>query len=307
MTFKFSNDALLGNIQCSMSMILWALGFVALEYMIEDWGIFSLNAIRLLCSSILLMVCWIVIDGLIAVKNAPWIKGLIIGGFGWGLGSMLLYLGQKISDPIAIAIAIAMMPIAGMLVELLLEKKRPSFWIILSIGLAVFGGSLASGVIDSTTENLQINLGLGFFLAIISIFLFTWATRATTNQLPSLTRLGQTTLTLSGGAVILLIIYLISLVLDFSGTNLGAVGQNNIVQLVVYLVISCGIAQLMWIVGAGKIGVMLGSFHVNTVPFIVMASLAFLSLSEWIWIRALGAGIVFAAVLICQLSKQDIK
>ena len=56
----------------------------------------------------------------------------------------------------------------------------------------------------------------------------------------------------------------------------------------------------MWIYGAGRLGVMLASFHMNAVPFYVMMILLALSMGEWQWIRAAGVTLVILGVFVSQ-------
>ena len=68
----------------------------------------------------------------------------------------------------------------------------------------------------------------------------------------------------------------------------------------IYMLPSSGIAQLLWIYGAGRLGVMLASFHMNAAPFYVMLILLMLSKADWQSSRALGAGLVILGVILSQ-------
>ncbi|MBT6657008.1 MAG: DMT family transporter, partial [Proteobacteria bacterium] len=258
----------IANTQCFTSIFLWASGFVALEFLVDDWGALSLNAIRLGVSALFLMLWWILRDGLSVITHAPWSKGLIVGGLGWGIGSLLLFLGQRMSDPVTTTIVVAMMPLAGAAIEMIFEKRKLSWGEYLGIGLALSGGYLATGVSLAKSE-----VGVGVVLCFLAIFLFAWATRATTRQLGDLTATGQTTVTMIGGAVVSFGLYLGFLAAGSVEVQIGPVTPSVIWPLFIFLLPSSGIAQLLWIIGAGRLGIMIASFHMNAAPFYVMVIL----------------------------------
>ena len=100
-----------------------------------------------------LMILWVCSEGLLQVLAAPWIRGITVGGVGFGISAVLLLVGQKMSDPVTPAIAAAMMPIAGAAVEVVFDKRRLHLHLIIAIVLAFAGGLLAGGV----------NLSIGTF------------------------------------------------------------------------------------------------------------------------------------------------
>ena len=290
-----STGHLSANTQCFGAMLLWACGFVSLEFLLADWGALSLNAVRLTVSAGVLVIWWLLREGTKQAARAPWARGLFIGALGWGLGSILLYLGQRLSDPVTTTIVVAMMPIAGAAIEMIFDGRRLSLQLFVGIVLAVIGGYLAAGAcFDQST------VGIGMALCVAAIFLFAWATRATTRRLETLTRPGQAAVTLVGGAIILTLLYLVALPFSPSETRIGTIDSVRFWPFIIYLLPSSGIAQLMWIYGAGRLGVMLASFHMNAVPFYVMVMLSVLSMGEWEWIRAAGVVVVILGVLISQ-------
>jgi drug/metabolite transporter (DMT)-like permease len=285
------------NANCFAAMLLWATGFVALEYLLDDWGVLSLSSLRLVVSVVFLVLWWGWTEGWAKVFGASWRKGLIIGGFGWGVGSVLLLMGQKLSDPVTVTIVVAMMPIAGAATEIVFDNRRLSRRLIVGLILAVFGGYLATGA-----QLTQGNFGFGVALCLGAILLFAWVTRATTRQLETLSRTGQTAVTLCGGMLVTLAWYGISIVAGFGETHIGTIDTGDWLPLLIFLLPSSGIAQLLWIHGAGKLGVLLASFHMNAVPFYVMVILVSLSLGQWHWLQAGAVALVALGVLVSQMS-----
>ena len=285
------------NANCFAAMLLWATGFVALEYLLDDWGVLSLSSLRLVVSVVFLVLWWGWTEGWAKVFGASWRKGLIIGGFGWGVGSVLLLMGQKLSDPVTVTIIVAMMPIAGAATEIVFDNRRLSRRLIVGLILAVFGGYLATGA-----QLTQGNFGFGVALCLGAILLFAWVTRATTRQLETLSRTGQTAVTLCGGMLVTLVWYGISIVAGFGETHIGTIDTGDWLPLLIFLLPSSGIAQLLWIRGAGKLGILLASFHMNAVPFYVMVILVSLSLGQWHWLQAGAVALVALGVLVSQMS-----
>ncbi len=284
------------NLQCFVSIFMWASGFVALEFLLDDWGALSLNALRLGVSALVLFLWWIFRERYQTLLGVPWLRGLSIGAIGWGLGSLMLFLGQRMSDPVTTTVVVAMMPLAGAAIEIVFDKHRLSTVAVLGILLALYGGYLATGVSIQDTE-----MGLGILLCLASIFLFAWATRATTRQLDELSPTGQTTVTMIGGALFSFILYCLFWLSGSDEVRLGAITTEVLIPFLVYLIPSSGIAQLLWIFGAGRLGIMIASFHMNAAPFYVMLILVALSHGDLELSRALGAGMVILGVILAQL------
>lgn len=271
---------------------------MALEFLLDDWGAVSLNALRLAVSAIVLLLWWMLREGWGSLSDVPWSRGLSIGAIGWGLGSLMLFLGQRLSDPVTTTIVVAMMPLAGAAIEIAFDKRQLSAAVSLGILLALYGGYLATGVSIRDTE-----IGVGILLCLVAIFLFAWATRATTRQLDELSPTGQTAVTMMGGALFSCVLYFGFLVSGSDEAQAGEVTVDVLVPFLIYLIPSSGIAQLLWIFGAGRLGIMIASFHMNAAPFYVMLILVALSHGNLEARRALGAGIVIVGVILAQQKK----
>ena len=289
------SQTLLGNLGCFFAMLMWSFTFPASEILLETWGVMALIVIRTMLAVMTLMVIWVWFDGLAKVLSAPWVRGITVGGVGFGIGAVLLLVGQKMSDPVTPAVAAAMMPIAGAAVEVIFDKRRLQLHLIIAIALALIGGLLSGGVnIGDAT------LGLGTLFCVIGIFLFAWVTRAATRDFQTLSSIGQTTVTLIGCLIVVIIIYGLCLITGLGQTNIGSISSKNIVLLVVMSVASIAIAQLLWIWGADRLGILFASLHMNIAPFYVMAIVVVFMGEQWVWGQALGAIIVGVGVLIAQ-------
>lgn len=283
------------NVACFAAMVMWAFAFPASEILLESWGALALIVVRMGLAVMVLTIAWVWQDGLSQVLAAPWIRGLTVGGVGFGLGSFLLLMGQKLSDPVTPAIAAAMMPVAGAAIEVILEKRRLRFHLIIGIALALVGGYLATGV--NLTNG---SFGTGALLCVIAIILFAWVTRAAIRDFQTLSPIGQTTITLMGSLIVVVVLYGLAYVAGLGETAMGATDTKNLTLLIVVSVASIAIAQLLWIWGAGGLGVLLASLHMNAVPFYVMVIVVVFMDGKWGWGQAIGAALVGAGVLVAQ-------
>jgi len=283
------------NLLCFFAMLMWAVGFPAAEILLESWGAISLLCIRLFLGSMLLMIVWLSIEGWQPIVSAPWVAGIWVGGTGFGFGSVLLLVGQKMSDPVTPAIAAAMMPIFGAALEVVFDNRKLRFNLIIGILFALVGGYLATGL--NLSEG---SFGNGALMCMLAVFLFAWATRATTRNFPSLTGLGQTTLTIVGAFVFMLLAYAVAKMSGYAEIHIGSTDGLSIMLLLLFALVSMAIAQLFWIWGAGRLGILLASFHMNAVPFYVMVTLVIVMNQQWQWRQAAGAALVAIGVLLAQ-------
>ena len=290
------------NLACFLAMIMWAIGFPAAEILIESWGALSLLSVRYFLSVVVLAIIWWWMDGWIQIRSAPWWRGFWVGGVAFGIGAILLLVGQKLSDPVIPAIAATMMPIAGAALEVLLDDRRLRWNLLIGIILALSGGYLATGVQLEDGE-----FGIGALLCLSAIFLFAWGTRATTRNFASLTTIGQTTITLAGGLFMTLIIFVIVSLAGGPEIEVGLVDHKHIALLLWFALASMAFAQLLWIWAAGSLGILLASFHMNAVPFYAMATVVVFLDGEWSWHQATGAVLVATGVILSQyIGKKEV-
>ena len=283
------------NLACFLAMFMWAFAFPASGVLLQTWGVLALLLARTVLAVGTLTLIWLWIDGFENIKSAPWFHGLKIGGIGFGVGAILLLLGQKMSDPVTPAIAAAMMPIAGAAVEVVLAKRVLKLHLIIAIILAFTGGILAGGVNFNDAT-----FGIGALFCLIAIVLFAWVTHATTNDLKLLSPIGQTTITLMGSLIVVTAAYVACLAFAIKGAHVGLTGATELTLLIIMAVASIALAQLLWIWGAGGLGILFASLHMNIAPFYVMAIVVVFMGEQWNWSQAFGAALVGIAVLTAQ-------
>jgi drug/metabolite transporter (DMT)-like permease len=276
------------------SILLFATGFPAAEYLLKDWDVVSVITARNVFSFILIFIIWLFIEGIQKVKSAKWLKGFLIGLSGFGIGAFLILMLQSLTTPVIAALAVATMPVFAVSLEMLLDGRKMTLWFFFGVVLVLVGGYIASGA--SLRED---NVGIAALIGIIGVALFAWGSRATVKSLPGMSNLGQTAVTSSGMAGLSIFLYFVCSVF-FDLTNATSIITIEHLGLVlIYAWLGLGISQIFWIKAVSQLGIGLASFHLNAVPFYVMFML-FLLGDSWIWHQAFGALIVISGVILAQ-------
>ena len=81
---------------------------------------------------------------------------------------------------------------------------------------------------------------------------------------------------------------------------MGLTGATELTLLIIMALASIALSQLLWIWGAGGLGILFASLHMNIAPFYVMAIVVVFMGEQWNWSQAFGAALVSIAVLIAQ-------
>ena len=283
------------NLACFIAMLMWAIGFPALEILLETWGSITLTFLRFLISIIILYPIWFIIEGKDGFINLPLRQSFLIGFFGWGISAVMFVIGQKLSDAVTPTICAAMMPIFGAIIEVLLDKNKLKLNLLLGLFLALLGGFLATGIKLSDGR-----FGLGAVICLIAVFMFAWSTRATSKKIKNVSFIGQTTLTMTGATFSMCLIFFISYLIGYNEVSIGIVDSKNLILLFIFIVISLTLSQTIWIWASEYLGITLASFHCNAVPFYVMIIIVVLFGERWDWLQALGAFFVALGVFIAQ-------
>ena len=289
------SSILKSNLTCFSAMAMWAFAFPIAEVLLLSWGTITLVLARQFIAVAVLFACWLWLDGWSKVIGANWRRGISIGGIGFGLGAPTFLVGQYLSDAVTPAIAASMMPIIGAILEVTLDGRRMRPQLLLGILLALAGGLMATG--SRIDEG---NFGWGSLLCLLSVVLFAWGTRATTQEFRALSFVGQTTITLAGSLLIICGVYILLLLFDLPGTGIRPLDIRDTALLAFTSIASLALAQFLWIRGASGLGILLASLHMNAVPFYVMVILVLMLDASWNWWQAAGAVLVAAGVMLAQ-------
>jgi len=293
---KVSKDTAIfkSNLLCVFSILLFATGFPAAEYLLKDWDVVSVITARNVFSFILIFFIWLAIEGFSEVRNARWVKGFWIGATGFGIGSFFILILQSLTSPVIAALTVATMPLAAVSLEIFLDGRKMTRWFFFGVVLVLIGGFIAAG---ATFEDED--MGFAALLGITGVALFAWSSRATVKNLPGMTTLGQTAVTTSGMAGATIVLYFIcSIFLDITQTA-SPITLKHLGLVLIYGWLGLGISQIFWIKSVSQLGIGLASFHLNAAPFYVMLILFILG-DSWVWSQAIGAIIVITGVILAQ-------
>jgi drug/metabolite transporter (DMT)-like permease len=282
------------NLICLASMVIWAAGLPAADLIIPHMPPVALTAARALLATAVLLPVWWLIDGTSTILGANWRRGAWVGFVTLGLASFFVIIALQFNDPVTVAIVSAIMPVIGILLECVADH-RP-FTKALAVGLIL---SVAGGLIAVSGASGEVSFGIGILAALASVTLYTWGSRETVKAFPDLTPLGRSTITIAGGAIVATIAALADGMLWGHWPDWAAIGWPEFGGLAAFSIGSMAIAQLLWIVSVGRIGIGAASMHMNAVPFYVM-TMVFLAGGPWNWAQTLGAAIVVTGAAIAQ-------
>ncbi|MCW3780853.1 DMT family transporter [Defluviimonas salinarum] len=279
---------------CVASMLVWAVGFPVADELLKVLPPIAIATLRLSMAALALLPFWYLSDAGREWRSAAWARALVIGATGSGVSALLLIYAQGRTDGITIAVIFAAMPIAGIALECLFDGRRLTWRLIAGIILSTIGGVAVYGA-----RMGHLNMGLGALSALVSVVIFAWGARASVKALPDLSALGRTTITLTGGAIVAVVVQAF---LDLTGSAAvpwHLIGAREWLYLAIYSVGSLAIAQLLFLKGVATLGVAVATMHHNVAPFYVMVfSLAFGA--GWNWGQVAAAALVVFGVIVAQ-------
>ena len=285
---------LTANLICLASMVVWAAGLPAASLIIPHLPPVALTAARTTLAALVLLPLWLAQDGAKEVRQANWPMGAWVGFVTLGLASFFVIIALKFNDPVTVAIVTAIMPVAGIVLECVADK-RP-FTRALAIGLVL---SVAGGLIAVRGSEGQLDFGIGVLAALASVLCYTWGSRETVRALPELSPLGRTTITVAGCAGVALIAAVGDGILRGAWPDWQNIGLREFGGLAVFGIGSMALSQLLWIISVGRIGIGAASMHMNAVPFYVML-MVFMLGGPWNWAQTFGAVIVVTGAAVAQ-------
>ena len=286
--------SLLGaNLICTASMLIWAAGLPAADFIIPLLPADQLSALRMALAALALLPVWALIEGPGAFRRANWLKGIAVGSL-IGLGAWFLIQGQARSGAVTAAMISTTLPMVGIALEVVLDGRKLSAALVLGLLLSLAGGMMA---LDFKAGGMS--MGFGALLCFCSVLSFTLGSRLTVTAFPGLSPIGRTALTISGAAIAVSTVAALGIAFGTPPPDFSAWGWKETLALLAFSVGSLGISQLMWIMSVEKLGIGLSGLHINAAPFYVMIIL-FLLGGRWDWGQAAAACLVAVGVLIGQ-------
>lgn len=254
-----------GNLASTASMLCWATTFPATELLLASWDPVLLAAARLTVAAFVALLLLALFGKPRELSTAPWASILPIGGLGLGTGVLLLTLGQAHANLVIVAIIGTLVPLVSALFGVAQGTERIDLRLGIAITLAVAGGIVATGVFSE-----RIDFRGGELLALVSVVLWTWYSRASIDKLSMLSDLTKSTVNMLAGSVVITLAALVAVGLGLVPVSLD-LGTASLVQLGWLGTIAVCLSMLLWLKAARLIGVTIAAMHQNLVPFYVMA------------------------------------
>ncbi len=254
-----------GNLASTASMLCWATTFPVTELLLASWDPFLLAAARLGVAAGVALLLLALFGEPAELLTAPWRSIVPIGGLGLGTGVLLLTLGQAHADLVIVAIIGTLVPLVSALFGVAQGSERIGLRLGLAIGLAVAGGIVATGAFSE-----RVAFRGGELLALVSVVLWTWYSRASVDRLAMLSDLTKSTVNMTAGALVIGTAAVVALALGLVPVRLD-LGGASLVQLGWLGTVAVCLSMLLWLRAARLIGVTIAAMHQNLVPFYVMA------------------------------------
>lgn len=294
--FGVSRARVLGNMMAIASMVFWAAGFPAAETLLETWHPIALIFMRLVVTVGAVAIVWGVLEKPFAVSSTVWRHGIRIGFLGFGVGTVLLLLGQWYTDPVTVALISTTTPIMATVIEVVKGQRKLTSRFVMGLLASVLGGCVAVG------QSLSLDLGLGMVISIAACFMFAWASDASVAKLPDISTLGRTTITFIGATLFAGALFIICAI--FGDVRIPQkISSVDLGHLLVYSIAAMAVSQVLFLSAVSRIGIALTSLHINIAPFYVMFLIVLMG-GEWSVDVAVGAVLVAIGVAIAQTPKR---
>jgi len=287
------SDALRGNLFAVASILLWAAGFPAAEVLLGIMDPLSLITLRFAVACAVMLPIWWVADGA-AVLRAPWIWGIAMGGLTFGAAAFMLLLGQDLTDAVTVAIVSASTPLVASFVEFAFGQRRFTPRLLIGLAAAIIGGVICIG------GNLSFQFGIGALVVIVSGGLYVLGSHLAVNAMPRVSPVGQATLPIVGGFVVLSVVWAIAHPLGWTEVPQRSLTSQELNMLAIYGIGAMALSQIFFIASVAYIGVTMTSFHINTAPLYVMLIMVALG-AAWSWPQAIGGLIVVLGAIYVQM------
>lgn len=227
-------------------------------------------------------------DEVIILKHQ--IYQLILAGTSMGFTSVFYYLSVKYI-PVSIGIVLLMQTVwMGVLLEMILDKKKPSLQKIISVLITLTGTVLATNLLSS---NLSIDWR-GFFWGILAATAFTGTMFSANRIAPEISSMKRSLFMLLGGILIVIAFAIFTQAAPF---NFGIFMKWGVIMALFGTIIP----PLLLNTGFPLTGIGLGSI-VSALELPVSVTMAYFLLAEEVnWLQWLGILLILAAIILMNI------
>ena len=124
MTSAIAPRALIAaNLICLASMVIWAAGLPAAALIVPHMPPVALTAARACLAAGVLLPIWWAAEGTAVLRGANWLRGAWVGFVVLGAASFFVIIALSLTDAVTVAIVTAVMPVAGIALECVADKR----------------------------------------------------------------------------------------------------------------------------------------------------------------------------------------
>lgn len=280
-----------------ISTVFWGANFALAGPILHDIAPLWAAALRFSLAA-LIMIAFVSWRGeaLIAPARRHALAYLLIGAIGIGGFNLLFFFALQTTSAGNAALIMATNPLLTTLLAAVMLGERPSSRLLLSLPLALAGVFIViSGGHASRLLHMQIVHGdLLMFGANIAWAFYNILSR---RLMPKLSALTNTTLVMSAGAVLLLI------VAAGSGEPLTALSFNSGLAMAIMVVGGTVLAYLFWNTGIAHLGAGRTALFLNLVPVFAMLVAAIMGAAPTL-VQIIGGVLVIGGVSLAMLPRR---
>ena len=244
-----------GNLASTASMLCWATVFPVMELLLQSWDPFLLAAARLTVAAGFALLLVALFGRPAELGTAPWSAILPIGGLGLGTGVVLLTMAQAHADLVIVAIIGTAVPLVSAVFGVFQSEERIGLRLASAILLTELGGVTATGVFST-----RVSFQGGELLAMVSVVLWTWYSRASVDRLSMLSDLTKAAANMAAGAAVVLPLAVLAAMLGVVPARLD-LGPASLGQLAWLGAVAVCLSMPLWLRAARLIGVTVAAMH----------------------------------------------
>ncbi|HET6223409.1 MAG TPA: EamA family transporter [Dongiaceae bacterium] len=288
------------NLGLLLTMFAWGSMIPAVNIMVQTWDPYFLTAARYIAAApILLLLLALVEPGRRGGPSVASWRLWLLGTVGIGIFSPLFILGIAHSNPVTAAVLAAAGPVITAIVAWLSFRVPMERGLVPAILFAVVGGLLAT--YDPNVVGAPFDLRGGEVLILLASACWAWYSLAAQRWLAGWSQLRITTMTMSCGGVVAVIVFLLfgafgvaplPPTIPLSAQDLGLFTWMTLGPVIM--------GFFLWNYGVRKLGILVASLFLNLTP--VAAILITAALGTYpTATQILDATLVVAGVLQSQL------
>ena len=279
-----------------VATFFWGANFALAGPILQDISPLWAAALRFSFAALMLIVyaSWRGEDLLSAVRRHGGIY-LLIGAVGIGGFNLLFFAAMRTATASDAALIMATNPLLTTLLAAIALGERPTRRFLISLPLALLGVIIViSG--GNVARLLHLQIVSGDFLMLAADIVWAFYNVLSRSAMPKLSALTNTTLVMTGGALLLLAVVL------FSGESLSMPGIPAGIALALMITGGTILAYLFWNIGIASLGAARTALFMNLIPVFTMLVVAVMGNLPSL-VQLIGGALVISGVSINMLPR----